>query len=144
MDRSGRIKTLRRRELKFGYRSSNLARYIILEATLGLEKAERNGLNSRCAKFLKMKSEKQALDVPSAGCVFKNPPDSQFTSGQMIDMLGLKGSRIGGAEISTKHANFIINRKGARCADVLRLIELIRSRVTKNYGIPLKLEIKIV
>ena len=91
-----------------------------------------------------MKKEKQVLDIPSAGCVFKNPRDFQFTTGQIIDMLGLKGKRIGGAQISQKHANFIINKNGATSGDVLKLINLISRKVMDNYKIPLELEIKVI
>lgn len=144
MDYRGKAKMLRRSDMEFGYRSSNLKQYIILEATLKFEKTDAELLVSSLTQFLKMKKEKQSLDVPSAGCVFKNPEKSQFTCGQMIDMLGLKGKRIGGAEISEKHANFVINRRGATCADVLSLIELMKKKVKESYGISLELEIKVI
>ncbi len=144
MDLKGDIRRISRKDMKLGYRSSNLSGLIILEADLKLNKADPDILNSRCLKFLKIKREKQVLDVPSAGCVFKNPQDSQFTCGQMIDMLGLKGRRVGGAEISEKHANFIVNRNRASCEDVLRLAEYMKDKVKENYGIPLELEIEIV
>ena len=144
MDRKGNIKVLKKKDIKFGYRSSGLSSFIILEATLKLGREDSSDLTSRCAKFLKMKRDKQVLDMPSAGCVFKNPDNFQFTTGQIIDMLGLKGARMGGAEVSNKHANFIINKNKASCKDVLGLIELIKSRVMENYNIPLELEIKII
>ncbi len=144
MDRKGKIKTLKKRDLSFGYRCSNLSELIILEADLKLSKEERSALKSRCLKFLKMKRGKQVLDGFSAGCVFKNPKDSQFTTGQMIDMLGLKGRAIGGAQVSPKHANFIVNKDRASCEDVLKLIDIIRKRVMDNYNITLELEIKVV
>ena len=144
MDSKGNIKTLKRGALSFGYRSSNLSAYIILEADLELGKEESSALKSRCSNFLKMKRDKQVLDVPSAGCVFKNPKDSQFTTGQMIDMLGLKGRVMGGAQVSEKHANFIINRGRASCKDVLSLIDIIRKKVMDNYNISLELEIKVI
>lgn len=144
MDYNGRIKSLKRDDIAFGYRESNLSRYIILEATLKLEKSDRALVSSSCVRFLRMKAEKQVLDMPSAGCVFKNPPASQFTCGQMIDMLGLKGKRIGGAEISAKHANFIVNRNNATCSDVLALADLIKNKVRENYNVPLEMEIKVI
>ena len=144
MDRKGSIKILKKKNIKFGYRNSGLSSLIILEATLKLGREDSSDLTSRCAKFLKMKRDKQVLDMPSAGCVFKNPDNFQFTTGQIIDMLGLKGARMGGAEVSNKHANFIINKNKASCKDVLGLIELIKSRVMENYNIPLELEIKII
>ena len=144
MDNKGKIRTIKRKDLVFGYRSSNLSSYVILEAALKLGREDKSDLVSRCSKFLKMKKDKQVLDMPSAGCVFKNPKDFQFTTGQMIDMLGLKGKRAGGAQVSEKHANFIINRKAASCGDVLRLIDIIKRKVMDNYNISLELEIKVI
>jgi len=144
MDYSGRVKTLKRRDLVFGYRSSNLDRYIVLEAEFKLDRSERAALVSNCGRFLKIKKDKQVLDAPSAGCMFKNPDNFQFTCGQMIDMLKLKGKRIGGAEVSVKHANFIINRANASCEDVLRLVDFIKARVKESYGIDLEMEVKLI
>ncbi len=144
MDGKGRIKTLKKEALSFSYRSSNLSKYIILEVCLELSREDSSALKSRCSKFLKMKRGKQVLDSLSAGCVFKNPAESQFTTGQMIDMLGLKGLTSGGAQVSEKHANFIINRGRASCKDVLKLVDIIRKKVMDNYNISLELEIKII
>jgi len=144
MDYNGKVKTLKKKELVFGYRSSNLDRYIVLEAEFRLDRSERTALISSCGRFLKMKRDKQMLDLPSAGCIFKNPDNSQFTCAQMIDMLNLKGKRIGGAEVSDKHANFIVNRGNASCKDVLELVDFIKSRVKENYGIDLELEVKLI
>lgn len=144
MDYDGNTKTLGRDELEFGYRKSNLSGCIVIEATLRLGREESTVLTSRCSKFLKMKKEKQVLDMPSAGCVFKNPKDFQFTTGQMIDMLGLKGKRVGGAEVSEKHANFIINRNNATSQDVMKLVNMISRKVMDSYNIPLELEIRVI
>jgi len=94
MDYEGNIKILKRKNIEFGYRRSSLSDYIIIETVLKLGKADSSELISRCSQFLKMKREKQVLDMPSAGCVFKNPKDFQFTTGQLIDMLGLKGRNV--------------------------------------------------
>ncbi|MDP3804574.1 MAG: UDP-N-acetylmuramate--L-alanine ligase, partial [Candidatus Omnitrophota bacterium] len=144
MDYNGNVKRLKKEKIVFGYRSSNLDAYIILEVFLKLDKSNREDLVASCSRFLKIKKEKQALDAPSAGCVFKNPENVQFTCGQMIEMLGLKGKRIGGAEVSAKHANFIVNKGGSTCQDVLALIEFIKNKVSENYDIPLELEINVV
>ena len=111
-----------------------------MELTYG----DKDALTSSVSHFLKMKREKQALDTPSAGCVFKNPPDFQFSCGQMVDMLGLKGTQIGGAQISKKHANFIINTGGATCKDVLDLVKLVKDKVRENYSIELEFEVKVI
>ena len=144
MDYDGNIKNIKKDELKFEYRRSNLSGYIIIEAVLKLGREESARLISRRAKFLKMKKEKQVLDMPSAGCVFKNPKDFQFTAGQMIDTLGLKGRRVGGAQVSRKHANFIVNRSRATARDVLKLIDIVNRETIDNYNIPLELEIKVI
>jgi len=144
MDYDGNIKILKKDEIEFGYRKSSLSDCIVIEAAMRLGREESSALTSRCSKFLKMKKEKQVLDVPSAGCVFKNPKDFQFTTGQLIDMLGLKGRRVGGAEVSEKHANFIINRKNATSQDVMRLVDIISKKVMDSYNIPLELEIKVL
>jgi UDP-N-acetylmuramate dehydrogenase len=144
MDRLGAVKKMRRRDIEFGYRSSGLKGNIILEAELRLARADRKALLAGSLQFMKMKKEKQVLDMPSAGCVFKNPPAANFTCGQMIDMLGLKGCRVGRAEISRKHANFIVNRGGATCEDVLELAKTIKGKVKENYGIELEMEVEVV
>jgi UDP-N-acetylmuramate dehydrogenase len=144
MDRDGNIKRLKAPALEFGYRSSGLGSYIILEAVLKLEKGDSKHLTESCLRFMKMKKEKHVLDSPNAGCVFKNPKDFHFTCGQMIDMLKLKGKRIGGAEISDRHANFIVNKGGASHKDVIELIGFIRKKVKENYNIDLELEVKII
>lgn len=144
MDSEGSVKTLKGKEIKFGYRSSDLGSSIVLEAVLKLGKGDSASLTQSLLRFLKMKKEKHVLDMPNAGCVFKNPKDSHFTCGQMIDMLKLKGTRIGGAEISGKHANFIVNRGGATHKDVIELVGFIRKKVKENYNIDLELEVKVI
>ena len=144
MDYNGTVKRLGRKDLSFAYRSSNLDAYVIVEAELALTKGSRPDLLASCGTFLRMKKEKQVLDKPNAGCFFKNPEGFQFTCGQMIDMLRLKGTRVGGAEISRKHANFIVNSGAATCNDVLELVRFIKDKVRKNYGIELELEVKML
>ena len=144
MDYKGKVKTLNKRDIVFGYRSSSLDRYIVLEAELRLNRSEKAGLLSSCNSFLKIKKDKQVLDAPSAGCMFKNPDGFQFTCGQMMDMLKLKGKRIGGAAVSGKHANFIINSGDATCEDVLELVDYIKSKVNESYGINLEMEVKLI
>lgn len=139
-----KLRRLYKKDIEFGYRRSNLDPYIIVEADLGLVRSDSPIVTSCCSKFLNMKKQKQTLDMRSAGCVFKNPDNFHITCGQMIEMLGLKGHSIGGAQISDMHANFILNRKDASSGDVMGLIELIRDRVKSNYNIDLELEIKVI
>jgi UDP-N-acetylmuramate--L-alanine ligase/UDP-N-acetylenolpyruvoylglucosamine reductase len=140
----GKVKVLRSKDLKFGYRSSGLSGVIILEALLKLGRGKAQDLVASSLRFLKMKREKHVLDLPNAGCVFKNPEGSHFTCGQMIDMLKLKGKTIGGAQISDKHANFIVNKDRASFRDVMDLVGFVRERVKENYGIELEMEVKVV
>jgi UDP-N-acetylmuramate dehydrogenase len=92
--------------------------------------------------YLKRRRDSQPLELPSAGSVFKRPAGNY--AGALIEKCGLKGSRIGGAEVSEKHAGFIVNRGGATCEDVKRLIEHIRETVLREYGIMLECEIRII
>src|SRR3989441_7042204 len=91
---------------------------------------------------LKQKKATQPLALASAGCVWKNPPAD--VAGRLIEKCGLKGKRINGAEISSKHANFIVNRGGATAADILALMDLTRDRVQHQFGIALEPEIRIL
>ena len=91
---------------------------------------------------LKQKKATQPLALASAGCVWKNPPGD--TAGRFIEKVGLKGKRLSGAEVSSKHANFIVNRGGATAADVLGLMDMTRERVHAQFGITLETEIRIM
>ena len=94
------------------------------------------------AENLRRKRETQPLDLPSAGSIFKNPPEGP--AGQLIDRAGCKGMREGDAVVSPKHANFIVNEGKASATDVMRLIERVRERVKGQFGVELELEIGIV
>jgi len=144
MDREGSVRKIPKKGLVFDYRRSNLSDYVILEATLKLAKEDRKILRNRCRGYLKIKSDKQVLDRPSAGCVFKNPDGPNFTSGQLIDMMGLKGRKAGAAQISKRHANFIINCGNATFRDVMALVDLVRREAKRNYKVSLDLEVKIL
>lgn len=141
MDYNNKIKTLNKNEIKFGYRTSNLSRYIILSAQLKLKKADKEEIKKRINRYLNYRKKTQDLSRPSAGCIFKNPKG--IAAGMLIDLCGLKGKRIGGACISKKHANFILNCGNARADDVLRLTDLVKKEVKKKFSITLEPEIKI-
>lgn len=141
MDRSGKIKALPKRKIKFSYRSSGLDKYIILSARFNLEKAAKTEIQNRIKSQLKWRKDNQDMAQASAGCVFKNP--SGYSAGKLIDLCGLKGKSVGGACVSLKHANFIINRGNARAQDVLKLMQLVRRQVKNKFGVTLEPEIKI-
>ena len=144
MDKStGAIRTLKRENIKFGYRHSNLGKYIILGATLKLKRESAKILSERKKIFAETKKHEQPMESFSAGSVFKNPRN-RFPAAKYIDMLNLKGAKIGGAEVSEKHANFIINQKNAKSEDVRKLINFIKRKVKTHFGVDLETEIIII
>ncbi|MFN0054628.1 MAG: UDP-N-acetylmuramate dehydrogenase [Planctomycetales bacterium] len=138
---SGELCTRSEDELTFAYRSSSLTELIILEAEFDLHREDPQEITPRMRKLWIMKKATQPLTFQSAGCIFKNPRG--MSAGWLIDQAGLKGTRIGGAEISDRHANFIVSHPGATARDVQRLIDLARSRVTERFGVDLEPEIQI-
>ncbi len=141
MDHNGKIKTLSKKGIKFGYRKSSLAKYIILNASLKLAKKNKEEIKENIKKILQRRRNLQDISFPNAGCVFKNPPGEY--AGRLIDLCALKGKGIGGACISKRHANFILNKDNARSIDVLKLMELVKKKVKKKFNITLEPEIKI-
>ena len=128
----------------FGYRHSVFMEknYIILAATLQLTKDEPDAIRARMNDYLARRREKQPLEYPSAGSVFKRP-EGHF-AGKLIEDAGLKGLRVGGAEVSPQHAGFIVNVGGATARDVLELIERIREKVYAMSGVMLECEIRTI
>ena len=141
--KSGKTSVLKKGKIKFSYRHSGLDGYIILEAAIALKKADKKKLLERRNKFLRIKKSEQPIGSASAGCVFKNPGGA-LSAARCIDMLGLKGKKIGGAEISSKHANFIVNSGGAKAKDVIKLMNFVKKRVKEKFSIDLKTEIQII
>ena len=128
-------------ELVFDYRQSSLDDLVILEASCSLEEDNPRELAQRMQKQWILKKASQPMGHQSAGCVFRNPRGS--SAGELIDDAGLKGTRIGGAVVSDRHANFIIAEPECTAQDVLRLIDLVRSQVRDRMGIELELELEI-
>lgn len=128
-------------ELSFGYRQSSLNELAILEAVFELASDDPDEITRRMRKLWIMKKATQPLSFQSAGCIFKNPRG--LSAGTLIERCGLKGTKIGLAEISDRHANFIVTYPGAKAADVLGLIELARAKVAQEHGVDLELEIEI-
>jgi len=140
MDWDGNVHILARDQLRFEYRNSNLDG-VVLRAELEMTKGDPEALAAQMKEVLHKKQESQPMSAKSAGCVFKNPPGG--AAGALIDQVGLKGRTVGGAQVSTQHANFIINTGGARAADVLELIRMVQEKVKSEKGICLELEIKL-
>lgn len=115
---------------------------ILIGARLQLHRRSPVEIQKEIKQRLKQKKATQPLALASAGCVWKNPASDY--AGRLIEKVGLKGKRLNGAEISTKHANFIVNRGGATAADILALMELARERVAAQFGIKLEPEIRII
>ena len=132
-------------EHEFSYRHSIYTKnsnLVILAAMLELTHGDKNEIAEQMNGHLRSRKEKQPLEYPSAGSVFKRPLG--YYAGELIEKSGLKGYRIGGAEVSEKHAGFIVNRGGASADDVKRLVEHIKQTVYQNYGVELDCEIKFI
>jgi len=130
-------------EIEFSYRKSPFRKGdIITGALFGFEKRDKRQIMEEIERIKRKRMEKQPLEFASAGSVFKNPSNS--SAGEIIDRLGMKGMRIGDAELSTKHANFIINRGNATSNDVKSIVEKIKEKVRKEEGIELELEVEFV
>ncbi len=138
----GRLITYSAADLSFSYRSVSLPEGIVVGAWLRLAPASREEIESRTKSYLQYRKQSQPLSQPNAGSVFKNPQGT--TAGRLIEEVGLKGYRVGDAQVSTKHANFIVNLGHACSTDVLRLIETIQREVLRRTGIRLELEWKVV
>lgn len=137
--------TLNNKELEFNYRDSLLKHrkdLIVLSCNIKLEKGNLEEIKKTIEERTLKRIETQPLDYPSCGSVFRNPEG--LSTGKLIDDLGLKGYQIGGAKISEKHANFIINNNNATSEDIIKLIELIKDKIKKNYDIDLVLEQEII
>ncbi len=144
LDGQGGRRRVERKDLAPAYRNMGFPKdWVVLRAMFGL-RALRNGSESRRVLSEKMRFRKatQPLGLPSAGCIFKNPPG--FSAGFLIDRVGLKGFRIGDAGVSEKHANWIVNHGNARARDILDLIEHIEKLVLEEFGVCLEREIHIL
>ena len=142
IDMKGNVSELGKDDLCFGYRKSNLSEYIIVEVELKLKRGKEKEINDSISLFLEHKKSTQVLDIPSAGCIFKNPDG--HSAGRLIDEAGLKGLAVGDAQVSMKHANFIVNNGNASAQDILELIKKIKLTVFEKTGVKLEEEIKII
>ncbi len=142
VDEAGEIHTYLREHLQFGYRSSHFPKGVVVSAAFQLVSAPVDQIDEKMKRLLKRRRETQPLSFPSVGSVFKNP--NQGAAGRIIETCGLKGSRLGGAQISERHGNFIINRGSATAEDVLGLIRMAQVRVQETHGIVLEPEVRVV
>ena len=129
-------------DLLFGYRRTHVPKGVIVGAWFKLTRSTRKRIEALTKNYLQYRKDTQPLTLPNAGSIFKNP--SRGSAGQLIEEAGLKGAKIGDAQISPKHANFIVNTGQARADDVIRLIRKIRRTVAQKTGKTLQLELKIV
>ncbi len=138
------VRTLTADEMGFSYRHSAFSsgEGIVLGAKLKLEPGDPNAIKAKMDELMARRKASQPLEFPSAGSTFKRPPGHY--AGPLIESCGLKGARIGGAEVSCKHAGFVVNTGGATCADVLALMEKVQKTVFDTYGVLLEPEVKIV
>lgn len=139
------IRTFSGEEMGFGYRRSLLTQnpeIVALSAVFALTTGDPAAIRQRMQELMQKRKESQPLEWPSAGSTFKRPEG--YFAGTLIDQCGLKGLTVGGAQVSEKHAGFVINRGGATCADVLALIEEVQKRVWEARGVRLEPEVRII
>ena len=138
----GEVETLYK--FDFGYRHSAFSdgSRMILRAKLELAPGERETIAARMEELAQQRQSKQPLEYPSAGSMFKRPEG--YFAAALIDQCGLKGLTVGGAQVSEKHAGFVVNRGGATCADVLELVARVKQRVLEATGVTLEMEVKVL
>ena len=144
MDQDGTIRTLPGTQMEFGYRTSlaQTQRCFVLEAVLRLEEGNREAIRERIEELRKMRTAKQPLELPSAGSTFKRPKG--WFAGKLIMDSGLRGYRVGGAQVSEKHCGFIVNTGGATAADVRALMDHVRRTVMERFGVELEPEVRML
>jgi UDP-N-acetylmuramate dehydrogenase len=149
---TGDLSEIKRKDLDFSYRKLSWNKMlmkqhgeepVIIDGSFRLTYSDPAELKKEARAVLMKRRVSQPAGKASAGCFFKNPPSGK-TAGQLIDMAGLKGMRIGGAEVSGKHANFIVNRGSASASDILGLMQLIQETVLKKFNVSLEPEVKII
>lgn len=142
MDCEGGIFTLGADELELGYRTSKIARdgLIALEAQISLEEGDKAAIKALMDELREKRVSKQPLEYPSAGSTFKRPEG--YFAGKLIQDSGLRGFRVGGAQVSEKHCGFVINRQNATAADVDGLMREVSARVKEKFGVTLEPEVK--
>lgn len=143
IDENGELKTASAEELMFSYRKSMFSKRncVIVSAEFELVKGDFEKIREEMKEYNKRRREKQPIESPSAGSTFKRPEG--YFAGKLIQDSGLQGHRIGGAEVSKKHAGFVINTGDAKASDVLELIDYVKKTVFEKYGVELEPEVRI-
>ena len=141
---SGETLILSKEDLELGYRKSIVTKkgYYVLSSEFELQKGIQEEIDAKIADLTFQRESKQPLEYPSAGSVFKRPPGN--FAGKLIQDSGLQGKGFGGAEVSMKHAGFIVNKNNATATDYINTIEMVKKVVKENFGVELELEVKIV
>lgn len=144
VDRNGEIHKIKNNQAEFEYRKSLFSHndYIIVETEIELEKGNTNEIKEKMTEYANFRKEKQPIEYPNAGSTFKRGTD--FITAKLIDECGLKGYQIGGAQISEKHAGFIINKDNATAKDVIKLMEYTKEQVYEKFGKTIEAEIEIL
>ncbi len=138
----GRRKRIEASTLSFLYRKTMLPKGIVVGAWMQLRSSAKDTIHAATSQYLQYRKATQPLTLPNAGSVFQNPPGD--SAGRLVEAAGLKGVRIGDAEVSVKHANFIVNRGAATAEHILLLVRKVRERVARKFGVRLILEWKVV
>jgi len=144
IDMDGNMRVLRGDEHQFSYRSSIIQKQggIVTKAVLKLKKKDKASIKQRMDELNAKRKNSQPLELPSAGSVFKRPVG--YYAGKLIEDCGLRGYRIGGAQVSVKHCGFIVNNSGASAQDIIDLIKYIQNEVKIKYNVELETEVKII
>ena len=144
VDTQGKVHILSNEEMEFSYRHTALqgSGLIVTAVTVTMEQGEQEAIQAKMDDFSQRRSSKQPLELPSAGSMFKRPPG--YFAGTLIDQTGLKGYTVGGAQVSMKHAGFVVNIGGATAQDVLQLIKDVQDKVMVAHGVLLQPEVLVI
>lgn len=138
----GEIKRYKKDQITFSYRNSSLANTVILEAGFKLPDGEKDKIAAVRKELLDKRKANQPVNYPSAGCIFKNPEG--YHAARLVQEAQLKGLKVGGAEISELHGNFIINTNKAKAADVIEIIKIVKKKIREERNIDLSVEVKLI
>lgn len=142
INEAGKVETTENFDFSYRHSAFSDGKRLILQAKLRLQKGDPNMIRARMEELMERRRSKQPLEWPSAGSTFKRPQG--YFAAALIDQCGLKGLTVGGAQVSEKHAGFVINKGGATCADILELMDQVQRRVFDMTGVTLEPEVKLL